>query len=109
MEIRLYARGPSQEYSAEAGKPGQHAYKWSSRAMVPGEPTAQRNGACLGDYLRLRRESAHFGFVHNLDNDLIFITDAEAFTTIEQRLEEPLSILMKTDLPLLEALHFGGI
>ena len=102
MDIKIFARGPGQEYSTVPGQPGQHLYKWSSRYMGP----SSKERMCLftRDCLAVRRDSQTYGFVHNLQNDLIFYADSEALALIENWLDQPVTALQESKPWLFDAL-----
>jgi hypothetical protein len=93
MEIKIFARGPNQEYSSDPGQPGNHVYKWSK---VPARLSEKSDGP-LRNFVKVRKEPEGFGFVHNLQNNLILYADAQALAIIEAGLDRSLSSLRTTD------------
>ena len=104
MEIKLYARSPNQEFSADTGQPGEYLYKWPSRHQSPLDARQRNDSEPLAALVCLRRENRGHGFVHNLKNNLVFYADAEACEVIDANLREPLSRIATTCPWLLDAL-----
>jgi hypothetical protein len=71
--------------------------------MVP-EDCEENPELPLSGFIRVRKDSAECGFVHNLQNDLVLYADSEALAVIESRLGQPLSALQQSEPWLVKAL-----